>query len=145
MKPSNKERLFNYYAGYWIIKLGLHKKYAIDIRKDNRLEVKAVTIQESYTHYTIAFNTKNMNYENEIIHVVLHEIGHLCHYWNSKNRAYEEYFAESFALTTAKEFYPKLFKYMVKRTIAFVKEDTANLMHVDGYKRALKTLGIDWR
>lgn len=145
MKARTKERLYHHYSGYWLVKLGLHKKYSVDIKKDNRLDCRAQTVQDTYTEYTISFNTKHLISENEIIHTVLHEIGHLMHHWGGKNKKEHEYFAEYFALCQAKIHYPKLYNYMVRRTINDIKVDDKKSDHRLGYIKALEELEINWK
>ena len=140
MKLERKKQLFAGYVHYWLVKLKLHKKNIVTNGVDRRINCRAVTTQLDGKHYKIDFNPKALRSNNMILHVCLHEVGHLLHKWVGKNSSHEQ-FAEHWALKTAKEHYPKQYRLMVNRTIKEVKEGLHDKDHVEGYYEALKQLG----
>ena len=113
---------FNYYFGYYIVKLGLDKDYKFIIKKDNRISSLAeVKLQDKI--YTIKYNTKQIKYKWQIIHIVLHELRHIKDDFREKHGAEHEFEAEYFALNTAKEEFPQYYKKMVNWTKHALKKE----------------------
>ena len=144
MTDKTVKNLFNYYAGHWILKLGLDKKYKFIIKKDNRINAYAdVDSLGNYT-YKIRFNTKKYKHKWQIIHVVLHELGHILYDFRSGNDGEHEYVAELFALNMARENYPEFYQKMINWTKkALIKKtgDEIGKEHEYGYTKALQELG----
>jgi len=139
MKNENKARLFEETLHYWIVKLEL--KYTVIVKQDNRLSGQAETTQDIPSKkYTIRYNVKNLPGKIAIINTVLHEIGHLFSNWN-KNEVDSEADAEFWALDNAKIFYPQYYKRMVKSTLKATTDMTIDLVHREGYLKALQRLG----
>jgi hypothetical protein len=139
MKNETKARLFEETLHYWIVKLDL--KYIIIVKQDNRLNSQAETVQEVPSKkYTIRYNVKLLTGKISIISAVLHEIGHLFSNWN-KNDIDSESDAEFWALDNAKIFYPKYYRRMVNTTLKAVKDVKIDLVHQQGYLKALQRLG----
>lgn len=147
MKEQTISDLFHYYTGYWILKLKLEKKYKFIIQQDNRICAFAETMLENKNTYKICFNTDSskyrFQYKWQIIHVVLHELGHIFNDWRGKNDAEHEFEAEYFALKTAKKFYPRYYRKMVEWTRAALTKSNDFVGEEDkiGYTKALKMLG----
>ena len=139
MKETTKINIFERYTNYWIVKLGLDKQYNIIVKKDNRI-YSAAEIFRKENQYIIQYNTKNLTNRADIIHVVLHEIGHMCSDFRCGNETEQEYLAELFALKTAKKEYPKIYKKMIRSDIIAVNLKHQDLAHKEGYLRALKEL-----
>ena len=140
MLEKTKIRAFVGYANYWLIKLELNKKYNIIVKKDNRIGTGAEVFRQE-NEYIIQYNTKLLSSKVDIIHSVLHEIGHLLVDFRYGDEAEQEYAAELFALKTAKEHYPKIYPKMIKSSIYYVTKVVQDSAHIKGYKKALKELG----
>lgn len=141
MKIETKIRLFKQYTDYWIIKLGLEKKYKITVKQDNRVDCMAETVSiKPSKEYEIHFNTKQLTGKIQIIQTVLHEVGHLLHSWKGKEGNHEA-FAEYFALSTAKTEYPQYYKQMIKFTRERMKDKDLDEAHKQGYMTALNRMG----
>lgn len=140
MNLARKKQLFNGYVNYWLVKLNLLKKYIIQVRMDRRIDCGAETRQIDYKTYIIAYNPNKLRSDREILHTALHELGHMLHKWNGSNESHEQ-FAEHWALSTAKEHYPKKYRLMVNSTKKSVKSGLSSKEHLIGYTNALKQLG----
>ena len=141
MKESTKIDFIISYFNYWKIKLELDNICKTEIKKDNRIKYRADVGRDSNTGiYYIRFNSKLIGTRIEIIHLILHEIGHVIHDFRIQDPIKHEYLAELFALKTAKEYYPKYYKSMVKESIKVLTIPKQSKYHIEGYKRALKEL-----
>ena len=144
MKEQTKINLFTRYCHYWIVKLGLDKRYKICLVKDNRISNGASVYRcDSTNEYIINYSTKILSNRVEILHIILHELGHLTYDFRYNNATDHEYAAELFALQTAKKEYPKYYKKMIYQTNVAIKYPGQEKIHVEGYSRALKELG-EW-
>lgn len=141
MIEKTKWDLIQYYLGYWIVKLELDKKYKFNIKKDNRIDCFAYVLRKEHYTYDIRFNTKKLTTKWKIIHVVLHELGHIFYDFRTGLDAEHEFQAEYFALLRAKEHYPEYYTYMINWTKNQLKEDAIDEIHRDGYTKALQKLG----
>lgn len=142
MKEHTKINLFTRYCDYWIVKLGLDKRYKIIVKKDNRIANRSYVYRcDKSSSYIIKYNTNLLTNRVEILHVLLHELGHLTYDFRYTNQENHEYLAELFALKTAKETYPKYYKKMIGQTKQDMNYKKNAQCHIEGYRRALKELG----
>jgi len=142
MKDQTKINLFIRYCDYWIVKLGLDKKYKIEVKKDNRINCYACVFRRNEDGvYMIRYNTKMFSSRMEILHVLLHELGHLFYDFRIVDEVYHEYHAELFALKTIKEFYPRYYKKAIQACLRDMNDRRQDQVHREAYQKVLKELG----
>lgn len=93
--------------------------------------------------FRVRFNPNKLKDTNHILHVALHELGHIVHWVDIEDNIMSEYLAESWALLVAKQFYPNEYSFMVERT----RENIFNISsfeHKIGYIEALRSIG-EWK
>jgi DNA repair ATPase RecN len=78
--------------------------------------------------------------EYKIINTVLHELSHVLVDWRHTDPVLDEAEAEYFALSTMKEFYPKLYKKALNWTKRTIEDNTTDIVHKEGYIQTLQKL-----
>lgn len=112
----------------------------INLVPDEEFSQVAGTKKLKGNNFEIRFNPNKLKDNNHLIHVALHELGHIEHWVDVKDDLMSEYLAESWALLIAKEFFPFYYPSMLNRTIENVKSIT----HAFGYYEALRSIG-EWK
>jgi len=142
MKKENIKLQTEYYVHYWIVKLGLDKKLKVTVGLDSKMNADAQNQLIEKNKYHISINPVRVRNKSYIIHCVLHEVGHLLYDWR-KNDAEHEYLAELFAFKTAKENYPYIYPYMVKKLLDSLGHLNQDSIHAIGYLKVIKELKIN--
>jgi hypothetical protein len=157
MKLETRKQIFETHFSYWIIKLGLDKKYKFILKQDNRMNafasidiykkkiyddvLKKEYLEPQYNIYEVRFNCKKLTAQYKIIHTLLHEIGHTFYDFRIKDDIMHEAEAEYFALSTIKKEMPKIYKKCLRWTKDSIeKAGKDEEIHKQGYILALKKL-----
>lgn len=141
MNHKTRKDLFESHFHYWVIKLGLDKKYKFVLKQDNRMNAFASIEVKGKNAYEVRFNTKNLTAQYKIVHTLLHEIGHTFYDFRIKDDVMHEFGAEYFALNTIKKEMPKIYQKCVAWTRKLIETNSDDEIHKQGYIKALQKLG----
>jgi hypothetical protein len=126
MKRKTKGEKFVELFKYWGGRLGL--KENIPVIRDNRYSSHAcIEIYDRSRTPVLKYNAKKLArwHDSYLVASVFHEIGHLIYngpYRTEKQKIYDEYRAEKFALKMLKKYYPRLYHQNIKGTKQTMKD-----------------------